>query len=201
MLLLNNVAEQVIVLNMFFSDRRRSWRLSGKPWLFNWPRKRPVHVDLRASVDVHSNQGTTDLNEKTGKIGSSTIADGLNCADGDFVTPGEMFGERSESVETKCSIEKKKLKLTREIVFSEKGCSTIVESSVLVNLSKSKLRSREYELLTNFQSITMKEGNYNHLSLDNFTSLQQEFDGSKRQLKKNANCNKENVGLSPSGCS
>ncbi|KAK1392452.1 subtilisin-like protease SBT1.9 [Heracleum sosnowskyi] len=44
-------------------------------------------------------------------------------------------------------------------------------------------------------------GNYNHLRLDNFTSLQQEFDGSKRQLKKNANCNKENVGLSPSGCS
>ncbi|KAK1358278.1 hypothetical protein POM88_051534 [Heracleum sosnowskyi] len=33
----------------------------------------------------------------------------------------------------------------------------------------------------------MKEGNYNHLRLDNFTSLQQEFDGSKRQLKKNAN--------------
>ncbi|KAK1405448.1 hypothetical protein POM88_005053 [Heracleum sosnowskyi] len=42
------------------------------------------------------------------------------------------------------------------------------------------------------------EANYNHLRLDNFTSLQQEFDGSKRQLKKNANCNKENVGLSPS---
>ncbi|KAK1402387.1 hypothetical protein POM88_001992 [Heracleum sosnowskyi] len=42
----------------------------------------------------------------------------------------------------------------------------------------------------------MKEVNYNYLRLDNFTSLQPEFGGSKRKVNKNDNCNKENIGLS-----
>lgn len=47
--------------------------------------------------------------------------------DGDFVTPREMFEDSNISSGTRCSTKKKRLKLSRNIIFNENECNPVVE--------------------------------------------------------------------------
>lgn len=86
-----------------------------------------MYIDLFAGLDTPKNLlDGSNARTKMSKCKNMEKGDSSD-EDDDFVTPGENFGESGRFVDKRCSTEKKRLKLMRELAIIENEYNAIVE--------------------------------------------------------------------------
>lgn len=163
------------------SIRRRSARLTASPWLFNWPKRRLVYVDLEAEPVVGNVQAPNirnSISKSVGLRGSALsrgiVTDNLDIRnernkrkmvqstdssddDADFVTPGETFVHSSKSVSTGVNLCQSNLKKVMTISKNQMSeCFNECEAVLLEEGSKSRKKCRTEEGLQTKKQVKSK---------------------------------------------